>query len=65
MAKLLGTKNPADILTKYKTIGDYQEQLRAVSVEVMGNAQEDVGWICLGSGVRWADALEEEGGEAG
>ena len=62
LAKLLGTNNPADILTKYKTIGDYQEQLRAVNVEVVGNAPEDVGWIRLGSGVRWADAVEEEGG---
>ena len=59
LVKLLGTSNPADILTKYKTINDYRELLRTVSVEVVGKAPEDIGWLRLGSGVRWADAVEE------
>ena len=68
LTKLPGTSNPADILTKYKAFNDYREQLRAVSVEVVGNApghgREEIGWLRLGSGIRWADAAVEGGEES-
>merc|ERR1711873_189879 len=32
MKKVAGTENPADIVTKYKTLREYQEQLSRVSV---------------------------------
>ena len=71
LAKIPGTQNPADILTKYKTLAEVQEVMRPINVEVVGEmsrwgreengdpSQESIGWTCLGSGRRWADALEE------
>ena len=34
MRKVAGTENPADIVTKYKALREYQEQLSRVSVAV-------------------------------
>ena len=70
--KILGTENPADILTKYKSLGEYKTLLSAVNVEVVGRSPgdggalrhetaENMGWMRLGDGTRWADAYEEEG----
>ena len=36
MTKVAGTKNPADIVTKYKSLREYQDQLRRVNVQVVG-----------------------------
>ena len=72
--KIDGVKNPADILTKYRALPDYQKLLSKVCVAVVGalrrrdgGAEENgvpsgVGWIRLGSGGRWADAAEEQEG---
>lgn len=65
LVKVLGTQNPADVLTKYKSLGDYRTLLAGINVEVVGSsrrnggAKEGNGWIRLGEGVSWADAQEE------
>ena len=72
--KVLGTENPADVLTKYKGLRDYQKLLSGVNVEVVGRsagnggvpqkeAAEEIGWLRLERGVRWAEACEEDEGE--
>ena len=35
MTKVAGAKNPADILTKYKGLRDFQDQLTRVNVQVV------------------------------
>ena len=69
LAKLVGTENPADVLTKYRGLPEARKLLGSVSVEVVAKssgrrAEENgspsgVGWVRLGSGGRWADAAEE------
>ena len=64
LSKVLGTENPADVLTKYKTLPEFQRMMAKVNVEVVGKAgrQEEngnpseSGWLRLGPGERWADA---------
>ena len=72
LVKVLGVENPADVLTKYKSFGEFRTLLAGVNVEVVGKprgpggsgdggaAAED-GWLRLRNGGNWADALEEEG----
>ena len=112
LKKVAGTENPADIVTKYKSLREYQEQLSRVSVAVFAQEKrgsgdlkingepiragdlkikgeeiegelgemsvvaerssalygdETIGSLAESRGERrvcWADALEEEGGEA-
>ena len=69
LVKLVGTENPADVLTKYKTIAEARELLRPVGVELVGKPSHgsagengdhpSSGWLCLSSGQRWADAVKE------
>ena len=81
LKKIHGTLNPADILTKYKSLGECRALLADVNIEVVAKAQdrgairdggaahseaaEKIGWNCLGKGVSWADAYEEEEEEEG
>ena len=71
LLKVDGAQNPADTLTKYRGLPDYQQLLAKVCVEVVGTSRrrhggekenvdpsQEVGWIRLGSGGRWADAME-------
>ena len=51
MTKVAGVLNPADILTKYKGLRDYEQQLRRVNVEIAVRSPERMSW---------ADAWEEE-----
>ena len=75
MTKVAGAKNPAHILTKYKGLRDFQDQLTRVNVQVVarghdqgGGASGDkddnltVGGRAAGKSrvVSWADALDEE-----
>ena len=66
MTKVAGTLNPADILTKYKGLPDFEEQLKRVNAHVMvrGSDQGGGGESARASGgprvVSWADELEEE-----
>ena len=74
MTNVAGAKNPADILTKYKGLRDFQDQLTRVNVQVVarghdqGGASGDkddnltVGGRAAGKSrvVSWADALDEE-----
>ena len=39
MVKVLGLDNPADVLTKYKTVHDYQTLLSRVNIEVLARSQ--------------------------
>ena len=58
LAKVAGTENPADVLTKYKTLAEARELLRPVSVELVGRlslgpAEENrgpsaIGWLHQG-----------------
>lgn len=70
LQKIDGTQNPADVLTKYRSLSESQALLAKVCVEVVetprwgnGGAGENGdppgGWLRLGMGERWAD--EEEG----
>ena len=55
MEKVAGVDNPADILTKYKSIADFEQQLSKVNVQLVMREER---W---GGRVRsWADAWEEE-----
>ena len=74
--KVAGTLNPADILTKFKGLRDFEEQLKRVNVNVMvrgsdqggggggggGGGESAIGGRASGGPrvVSWADALEEE-----
>ena len=70
LVKLLGTENPADVLTKYKTLAEARGLLRPVGVELVGRSgpeqTEENGytscseWIRLSAGQQWADVEEEE-----
>ena len=71
MTKVVGSLNPADILTKYKGLRDFEEQLKRVNVHVMvrgsdqgggGGGESAIGGRASGGPrvVSWADALEEE-----
>ena len=65
MTKVAGLLNPADILTKYQRLPDFEEQLKRVNVQmVRGSDQGGGGESARASGgprvVSWADALEEE-----
>ena len=76
--KVVGSENPADVLTKYKSLGEARSLLSRVNVEVVGKvlvqssrghggAPEKDGWLRLGHGVSWADAEDAEwegGGES-
>ena len=69
--KVQGAENPADMMTKYKNIREYFDQLGRLGVALVeavadgaggsgrGEAAAEIGWICLGKGVRWSDAAEE------
>ena len=70
VSKVLGTQNPADVLTKYKNLREYVEQLKRVGVGVVerasgkaGRSEKDGipahGWLRLAVGEGWADAVEE------
>ena len=71
LVKLVGTENPADVLTKYKTLAEARELLRPVGVELVGRSVPEQmgengdhssgGWIRLSAGQQWADVEEEEG----
>ena len=62
LVKLVGTENPADVLTKYKTFAEARDLLRSVGVGLVGRSSRDsteenggpssCGWLCLGSGQR-------------
>ena len=67
LSKVAGQDNPADAMTKYQNRATLQKLLGMIGVEVVGKGRahreengdpSDVGWICLGSGGRWADAEE-------
>ena len=68
LVKIAGGDNPADVLTKYKSLVEAQGLLRSVSVEVVGRPLpgepeerrdlSEIGWIRLGRRIRWADAEE-------
>ena len=74
MTKVAGSLNPADILTKYKGLRGFEEQLKRVNVHVMvrgsdqggggggGGGESAIGGRASGGPrvVSWADALEEE-----
>ena len=73
MTKVAGAKNPADILTKYKGLRDFQDQLTRVHVQVVprghdqgggasGNKDDNltVGGRAAGKPRVWADASDEE-----
>ena len=69
VAKIAGEHNPADVLTKYKSLGDAKRLLASCNVEVeevpsgrgkRGSPGED-GWLRLSAGQQWADAEDEEG----
>ena len=75
MTKVAGAKNPADILTKYKGLRDFKDQLMRVNVQVVPRGHEQRGGAsgdkeddsALGGRaagkprvVSWADALDEE-----
>ena len=70
LVKVLGADNPADVLTKYKALHEYQQLLRGVNVEVVGRSPshwgeghggvaERTGWLRLRNGEAWADAEDE------
>ena len=63
LVKLVGTENPADVLTKYKSLTESRDLLRQVGIGLVGKSgkagtPEDIGWLCLSAGQRWADAEE-------
>ena len=63
LVKLVGTENPADVLTKYKSLMESRDLLRQVGIGLVGKSgktgtPEDIGWLCLSAGQRWADAEE-------
>ena len=63
LVKLVGTENPADVLTKYKSLAESRDLLRQVGIGLVGKSgktgtPEDSGWLCLSAGQRWADAEE-------
>ena len=68
LVKVLGLQNPADVLTKYKSLGDHQSLLRMVNIEVVEKSRVGGGaagkgearWARLETGASWADALEAE-----
>ena len=67
LRKIDGTQNPADVLTKYRSLSESRALLAKVCVEVVetprrGNGGADLpgGRTRLGYGGRWADAVEEE-----
>ena len=68
LQKVLGTENPADTLTKYKSLSEIRSLLSRVNVDVVkkhlergreehGDPSAEVGWMRLSKGVRWADAV--------
>ena len=63
---MAGSLNPADILTKYKGLHDFEEHLKRVNVHVVvrGRDQGGGGESAHAPGgprvVSWVDALEEE-----
>ena len=57
LTKVLGTENPADVMTKYKTLPEFQRMLAKVNIEVVGkagrweeNGEPSGGWLRLGRG---------------
>ena len=64
LVKVLGTANPADVLTKYKGLNEFTELLGKVNVAVVvaghgrGGGERGGLWDRLGDGVLWADADE-------
>ena len=69
MRKVLGAKNPADVCTKYLTLSEAKEKLRAVNVEVLSRRREDgssdqmESWLKTnidGSRIKWADAVDSD-----
>ena len=68
LTKVLGTENPADVMTQYKTLPEFQRMMAKVNIEVVGkagrreeNGEPSGGWLRLGLGEQWADATEEGG----
>ena len=71
MTNVACSLNPADILTKYQGLRDFEEQLKRVNVHVMvrgsdqggGGGESRIGGRASGGSrvVSWADALEEGG----
>ena len=67
LSKVLGTENPADVMTKYKPLQEMRRMLAKVNVDVVeksGRREEDgdpaLGWLRLGPGEMWGDAAVEE-----
>ena len=69
LRKVLGAENPADVLTKYKSLSDFVGLLAAVNIAVVakdrgdegaarGGVVEKDGWLRLSAGQRWADTEE-------
>ena len=58
LIKVLGLHNPADVLTKYKSIGDYQNLLGGVNIEVVARQRGRGG---AGGGAADGGAAAEEG----
>ena len=70
LVKIAGLDNPADAMTKYHNRATLQRLLGTIGVEVVAAPQQErrkkgengdppkgSGWLCLGSGKRWADAV--------
>ena len=62
MVKVLGTNNPADVLTKYKNLSDYRYQLDKINIEVVAKGQGRGG--ASGGGFGFRGRAEEGEGEA-
>ena len=72
LSKVLGTENPADIMTKYKSLPEMKKMMAKVNVDVVVKGRSDESqepsreWLRLGPGEKWGDAaVEESGGEVG
>ena len=70
LVKIAGTENPADAMTKYHSREVLAKLLGAIGVEVVaapqrarrrkeenGDPSASGGWLCLGPGECWADAV--------
>ena len=70
MVKIAGQDNPADAMTKYLSRDVLARLLGAIGVEVVaapqrarrekeenGDPSAGGGWLCLGPGECWADAM--------
>ena len=62
LSKVLGSENPADIMTKYKSLPEIKKMMAKVNVDVVlkGRSEENGdparGWLRLGPGEKWGGA---------